>query len=196
MSQAEPAKDLLERCRSGDQEAAEELHRRYALRLLALAEKKIGGRLKRRVGAEDVVQSAFRTFFRRTEGGEFSIDHSGSLWRLLVRITLRKILRKAEFHCSGPRDVRKEVYVHADEPGPEAIASDPTPQEAACLVDELEVLLAKFEEPDPEIVRLCLERYSSSEISDKVGCSRWRVRRVLDRVGHHLRRRLEADSET
>ena len=55
--------ELMARWRDGNQEAAEALFRRYVERLLALARGRMTSWLARRVDAEDVVQSAYRTFF-------------------------------------------------------------------------------------------------------------------------------------
>ena len=63
------------------------------------------------------------------------------------------------------------------------------------LSDELETLLAGLDQPEPEIIRLRLQGYSSLEIANQVGCSRWTVRRVLDRIGHRLHERLGDGSD-
>jgi RNA polymerase sigma-70 factor (ECF subfamily) len=196
MSAEESGSDLVRRWRSGDEQAAAELHRRYAQRLWALAEAQIGSRLGRRVDPDDVVQSAFRTFFRRSAAGEFAIDHSGALWRLLVRITLNKIARQRERHYAAKRDVRSEVSPDAGQLSPEAVAHDPTPEEAAVLTEALECVVAHLKPPDPEIVGLRLQGYSTSQIGREVGCSRWTVRNVLDVVGQRLERWLAGDSES
>jgi RNA polymerase sigma-70 factor (ECF subfamily) len=190
---SDEARLLIERWKSGDQAAAEAIYQRYARRLSALAATHMSQRLARRVGPDDIVQSVFRTFFRRSRDGQFEIDHSNSLWRLLVRITLNKIRSKVEHHHAGRRDVSMEVSPARDEFGPEAMAHDPTPAEAAALNDEIEALLVGLEPPEPEILRLCFQGYSASEIAAQVGCSRWTVRRVLDRIGHRLERRLRPD---
>ena len=54
---------LLNRVRSDDSGAAEELFERYLQRLLALVRTRLPGKLARRVDPDDVVQSAYRSFF-------------------------------------------------------------------------------------------------------------------------------------
>jgi hypothetical protein len=165
--------NLLERWRAGDQAAAEELHRRYAQRLCALAEREIGRRLSRRVGADDVVQSVFRTFFRRTAAGEFVIDHSGNLWQLLARITLNKVRRQGEHYRAGKRNVASEDSA-ADLPACSyPFAHDPGPDEAAMLADEIETVLKELEtneamddEPTTTCVPLFLKAKSALDIRD------------------------------
>ncbi len=76
-----PSADLMARWRGGDQEAAEILFRRYVERLLALARRRMTSELSRRVDAEDVVQSAYRTFFLGVLAGRFiRCGRNGDLW--------------------------------------------------------------------------------------------------------------------
>src|SRR5262245_39684709 len=85
------ASDLVQRWRGGDQAAAAELFRRYADRLIALARSRMSQRLAQRVDPEDVVQSAYRSFFANTREGRYALDRGGDLWQLLVTITLHKL---------------------------------------------------------------------------------------------------------
>ncbi|MBI4602297.1 MAG: sigma-70 family RNA polymerase sigma factor [Planctomycetes bacterium] len=186
----EPAAALLERWRSGDQVAAGEIHRRYAQRLCGLAQGQLSEGLSRRLDADDIVQSVFRTFFRRARGGEFTLDHSGSLWSLLVRITLNKVRKEAERHRAAKRDLRLEQPAVEDGLEPEAVAHDPTPDEAAALADALETVVRGLDAREAEVFRLRLQGRSASEIGEQVGCTRWTVRRVLDRVGERLKKEL------
>lgn len=185
MSDNEPAQDVFHRYQAHDPAAAEELYRRYAQRLAALAERQIGDRLRRQVGPDDIVQSVFRTFFRRAANGEYHIDHSNSLWNLLMTIALNKIRKKG----------RKRDVPVVDIAAIEDVARDPTPEETTALLDELEFVLMGCEATDAEIMRLCIQGYSSTEIADKVGCSRWTTRRVLDRIGTRLEQRLRESHE-
>ena len=57
--------------------------------------------------------------------------------------------------------------------------------------EEFELLLQQLREREAQMFRLCLEGYSTSEIASQLGCTRWTVRRVLDRVGQRLAERLE-----
>src|SRR5438132_1596809 len=84
----EPPAALDDRLRRRDPAAAEHVFARYAGQLVRVAEQHISRRLAGRVDGEDVVQSVFRTFFRRAEAGQFRIDSSVQLWQLLVRITV------------------------------------------------------------------------------------------------------------
>src|SRR6516164_4738609 len=127
MDAPSPIAELVERLRSGDPQAAEELFARYAQRLTHLAEQQLSRKLAARFDGADVVQSVFRTFFRRSARGEFRIDSSTELWRLLVQITLQKTRAYGRQHTAGVRDVTAEApggaallrEAAAHEPGPD-----------------------------------------------------------------------------
>jgi hypothetical protein len=99
-----------DRLGGADPAAAELVFARYAQRLVRVAEQHLSRKLAGRVDGEDVVQSVFRTFFRRSAAGEFRIDNSGQLWRLLVTITQRKAQTLgAPHHEAGAGFVRGVV---------------------------------------------------------------------------------------
>jgi RNA polymerase sigma-70 factor (ECF subfamily) len=140
MTESDPVAEWVQRWRAGDQDAAGQLFARYARQLTHLAEKLLSTKLASRLDGEDVVQSVFRTFFRRSAQGEFHIDSSAQIWRLLVKITLLKARAKARHHRAARRDVATELP-DADDWLPDALTREPGPLEAAALVDQIEALL-------------------------------------------------------
>jgi RNA polymerase sigma-70 factor (ECF subfamily) len=182
--------ELVERLRHGDPQAAAEIFARYAQRLTALAEQHLSRQLAARLDGADVVQSVFRTFFRRSAAGEFRIDSSDELWRLLVRITLQKARAKGRHHTAGPRDVAAEV------PGggallAQAVAHEPGPAEAAALVDQIEALLRGLPPLYAELLRLRWEGHSVTDTAARLGVSRRTVHRAL----HLLQQRLTRSAD-
>jgi RNA polymerase sigma factor (sigma-70 family) len=194
MAAVEPIKSLLKRWKIGDQSAAERLYSLYSERLWILARSRIDARLAQRVGASDVVQSAFQSFFRLAKDGEIQIDHSESVWRLLAAIAVNKVRQQQERHNAGKRSRKMEVRLADLRADPSAFAHAPTPLEELVLADELESLLSQLKPPEPEILSLCLQGFSPSEIALQVRYSRWSVRRVLNRIGRQLERRFEENS--
>ena len=85
---------LFDRFRQGDEQAAALLFDRYVSRLTALARSRMSAHLERRVAAEDVVQSVYGSFFVRAREGQYALEQSGDLWRLLAAITLNKVYRQ------------------------------------------------------------------------------------------------------
>ena len=104
----EPSVELLAKYQQGSEEAATELFRRYVSRLTVLARAKMGRKIARRFDAEDAVLSAYRSFFVRSRNGQFTLNRSGDLWRLLVGIVLKKLYRQVAHHTADKRSVDRE----------------------------------------------------------------------------------------
>ena len=56
--------DLMARLHRGDQSTAADIFDRYSSRLVRLAAPRLVGMIRQKVDAEDLVQSAFKSFFR------------------------------------------------------------------------------------------------------------------------------------
>ena len=187
-----PIAKVVAGLRGGDPQAAEQLFARYAQRLTCLAEQQLSRKLAARLDGADVVQSVFRTFFRRSSAGEFRIDSSAELWRLLVQITLQKARAYGRQHTAGVRDVA------AEEPGGgaaflrEIVAHEPGPEEAAVLIDQIETLLRGLPPLYCDLLQLRLEGHSVSDTAVRLGVSRRTVHRGL----HLLQQRLTRDADS
>jgi RNA polymerase sigma-70 factor (ECF subfamily) len=182
--------DLMARLGAGDEAAAAEVFNRFAQRLRALARSRLDRLLRPKVDPEDVLQSVYRSFFRRHAEGQYELEGWDSLWGMLTVITLRKCGRRLRYFRSACRDVQREVVLPAgDEARGEcgAAAHDPTPSEAARLAETVEQVMRELTERERSILALSLQGYTTAEVSDQVGRTERTVQRVLQRV----RRRLE-----
>src|SRR5436190_2378792 len=74
--------DLLHRLRRGDEDAATAVFERYVERLTRLARSRLATKLASRVDPEDIVLSAYRSFFVAARQGRFELERGGDLWRL------------------------------------------------------------------------------------------------------------------
>jgi RNA polymerase sigma-70 factor (ECF subfamily) len=189
-TESDAAVDLLARWRAGDEQAAAELFHCYASRLTAVARGRLSARLANHIDAEDVVQSAYRSFFVGAREGRFDVRHGGDLWRLLVAITVHKLQHQVE------RELAQKRSVHATESfgsedvlfgiRAEVLAREPSPLEALTLVDQLEVLLRGLEPLQRRMVELRLQGHDLDEIATRTQ----RCRRTVGRVLEHVRQRL------
>src|SRR5690349_4164578 len=100
-------RSLLLRFQRGQGDAATELYLRYASRLRALVLAQRGADLAARLDPEDVVQSVFRTFFRRAAEGHYTVPQGEELWKLFLVIALYKIRDTASYHRAEKRDVSR-----------------------------------------------------------------------------------------
>jgi RNA polymerase sigma factor (sigma-70 family) len=190
---------LIEGLRKGDANIARQFWDQYGQMLHRLAEKHLAAGVRRRVGPEDVVQSACRTFLRRAQVGEFQLADADSLWRLLCAITLTKVREQTRFHMRQKRGLDQEVRAaelstigRADFQG--QAAAGPTPAEAAAFSDQFQQLLGDLDEEERQIVELKLQECTHEEIADKLGCSERTVRRIVKRVQERLQQTLQSIS--
>jgi RNA polymerase sigma-70 factor (ECF subfamily) len=185
-----PSAELMARWRNGDEEAAGELFRRYAERLLALARSRLSAWLSRHVDPEDVVQSAYRSFFTGARAGRYALERNGDLWRLLVAITLHKLQHQVEHHSAAKRAAVREGPAPSESSvfglQGEMLARGPTPAEAAALADTLERVLHGLEPLQRRMVELRLQGCGLEEIAADVRRSERTVRRLLERVKERL----------
>lgn len=181
---------LLAQLHAGNDEAAARIFHRFADQLMTLARSQLQQGLQRKVDPEDVVQSVFRSFFRRQQAGQFDLENWDSLWGILTVMTLHKCGHLREYFQAARRDVRREEQGMAQvlqELG-RICAREPTPAEAASLTDLLESVLHDFDERERLIITLHLQGYSQVEICEEVGRAERTVRRTIARVRKRLKR--------
>jgi RNA polymerase sigma-70 factor (ECF subfamily) len=194
MSQESSFDDLMARLRRGDDAAAAEVFRRFAHRLIGLARSRLGGQVRQKLDPEDVMQSVFRSFFRRHAEGGLTLESWDRLWSLLAVITLRKCGHRADYYHAACRDVSREVAMTPPSPEDsstsdfEAIAREPTPGEVTMLAETVEVLMRDLDTRDRRIVEMALQGETVPDISAAVGYSERTVERVLKRVREKLER--------
>ena len=192
----EESAELLVRWQNGDQQAAGDLFRRYAERLIALVRSRLSEKLARRLDPEDVVQSVYRSFFSGARDGRYVLEQSGALWRLLVAMTLNKLRHQVEYHTAGKRamDREGEAADGLEGIGAEALAAGPSPAEALAVADELERLMRGLDPLQRRMVELRLQGYTLNEIADETRRSLRTVRRLLDRIKDDLERQFRQDA--
>lgn len=185
--------ELLSAWREGNERAARVLVRRYMTRLTALARARLSRKLSRRLDSEDIVMSAWRSFFAAAGRDQITVPDDDNLWPLLVTMTLRKLARQAERHTASIRTVDAEV---SGEGWPEVVSRDPTPDEAAMVTDEVESLMAALSPTDRDILTRRLQGEDHAAIAAAVGCSERTVRRALQRARAEFLSRQPEDSES
>ena len=178
---------MMVRLRAGDDAAAGAVVERFSRRLAALARKKLDGQIRRKVDAEDVLQSVFKSFFVRHANGQFEPTGWDNLWTLLTVIAVRKCGKRWKFFRASRRNVGREAAIGAESnPGWEAFDRQPTPDEAVAVADTVAHLMRGLDERGREILSLRLQGRLVEEIAAEVGCAERTVRRVLDHVKTRL----------
>src|SRR5262245_25113348 len=165
---------------------------RFTRRLIGLARAQFDARLLHKIDPEDVVQSAYKSFFLRYGEGALAAEGWEGLWGLLTLITLRKCADRVRYHRAERRDIaREEAAGGATDPWFEAVARGPTPEQAAALAEAVEGLLAGLDENERPIIELSLQGYSTQEISQQLDRAERSVRRLRERTRRQLERARE-----
>jgi RNA polymerase sigma-70 factor (ECF subfamily) len=197
MAASDSFADVMARLRSGEEAAAREVFQRFVDRLVKLARQQFNAAMRRRVDPEDVVQSAYRSFFLRFGEGKVEVEGWGKLWGLLTVITLRKCFDQAEYHRAERRNVQREAAGHAGAKGAEpwwqAVSREPTPAEAAVLAETVEQLVCSLAEDERPVLEMSLQGYTAQEISGRLGLSERTARRLRERVRKRLQRMQLSD---
>lgn len=180
--------NLVGRLQSNDQQAAADVWQRFAPHLNRLAQRRLRGRLQNE--AEDAVQSAFRSFFVGLQGREFQFENWDSLSGLLARITLRKCIRRIEYHRAERRDIRRNVSASQDAGAGQALEElhgELAPHVRVALEETLNVVIAGLTPLQLDIFLLSLQDMPTDEIAASVS----RTERTVQRVLKQIRNRLE-----
>lgn len=168
---------------------------KYSRSLLAVARQQLPTRLQKRVDPEDIVQSVYRSFFRRLNAGEFHFEESHDVWKLLAVMTYNKVNNTVKFHGRQRRDVRRE----SDAPNGKLAQSpaqriEVSAEDVAVLVECLENLMVKLPAEYKDVVVMRLKGYSIAEIATEVQVSRRTVQRVLAKLPETAKQALGVET--
>ncbi|HYT93063.1 MAG TPA: ECF-type sigma factor [Gemmataceae bacterium] len=181
---------------AGDENAAAKLFAHYAARLVALARARLGPRLRAKVDPEDIVQSAFHSFFLRCSAGRFDLDSPEQLWSLLVLFTLRKCGRQFDLYGAKRRDAAREAHagwLQGDEESAVPQQREPGPEEAAILADTVEHVAGQLSSPlKRQIFDLSLQGHSIAEIAEQTQYYERGVERVRAEIHRLVEQLLDA----
>lgn len=186
---------LIEGLLEGRHQACRQVWDRYGKGLIRIVQDRMPHAVQARLEAEDVVQSACVSFFRRARDGEFEIPDDERLWRLLCAISLNKLRMKVRFHSQEKRDVGVEQPLAVDERSsspkvPQAVQEEATPEEIVAFAEQWRLLLDSFDERQRTFVEARLQGASHAEIAEQLACSVRSVGRLAQEVRATLRSAL------
>ncbi|MCP4171841.1 MAG: hypothetical protein GY758_13835 [Fuerstiella sp.] len=169
---------LMDRFQRGDEGAAELLFARFFDRLDRFAERQMSTRLQQRIGADDIAQSVYRSFFAKAKQGVYNVNESGELWSLLAFLAKRKVQQHAEWHSAQKRDPSREQPVQSEQ-GHLEIADGRGTSDSAEVDDAIEYVLNRLCGKWKLILAEAEKELAVSKIAAAVDESETDVRRVL-----------------
>jgi RNA polymerase sigma-70 factor, ECF subfamily len=183
-------------------EAARVIWDHFEARLRSLVRRHLDNRIRRREDEQDILQSMYASFCNGQLEGKTPPASREELWKLLVRITMCKVVNTANRHMAARRDVRRErssvaPAVPIGIPFPRWMLdhvdrAQPSPEEKIIVVEEIQRLLHGLPEDLRGIVLWKLEGFTNAEIACMIG----RTVRCVELKMQLIRKRLEMGSES
>ena len=191
---------LLNRFKSGDKDAANELIGRYFDRVLRLAEKHLANRRLHVTEGDDVAASVFETLWKKADANRFGPDdlvNSEELWRLLCKIVAfksRDHVRRESAQKRGGNLLKGESFfmdsMGSQPYGIQNVSDGQIPVgDVLILREEHDRLLDKLDDDTlVQIAMMRLEGYKIAEIANSFSkTERWvgRKLRLIRTIWRH-----------
>lgn len=195
MSKSTDVSHWIDLVKAGDSSAANRIWQHYFDRLVRSVRARMYGQNRAISDEEDVVLSVFDSFYNAAENGRFpDLSDRDDLWRLLLRMSARKVVDKRRHDQRQRRG--GNVKVHSlDQTGDdgsviEAIGDEPSPE----MVIMMEESVAEFFSHLGvghlrELAGAKLEGYSNAELAERIGCSE----RTIERRLHLIREKCQQE---
>lgn len=201
MSDKDSVSHWIHEIKEGNQETAQQLWQRYFERLVRLARSQMQAGRRRVADEEDVAASVFESFCRAAQKGRFpDLADRDTLWRLLVKMTSRKVVDRrrhdGRLRRGGGRAMGESVMPGVDDDdNPQVMASvignEPTPEFVAIMTEQFDRLIGSLEDPVlQELAIGKMEGYTNDEMAEKLGCSLRTVERRLRLVRETIKQAL------
>jgi RNA polymerase sigma factor (sigma-70 family) len=181
--------DFLRRIRAGDDQAAEELVKRFESLIRREVRLRISGsQVNRAFDSLDVSQSVLANFFARAANGQFELEHVDQLARLLVTMARNKLVSRVRSERRQVRDIRR-VSEHPDALGRVA-DGQPSPSEIVARKEILERMRTLLSDEERQIIDLRNQGLGWDEVATQLGGSgqarRMQMSRGIERVTRQL----------
>lgn len=103
-------RNLIDRCREGDEAAERDLVCYYISRVAMVAERRISPAYLRRFDGDDVANSVMKSLMLRIRRGALDSEDEWQMWCLLLKMTKRKVSRRVREARQGKRDILREAH--------------------------------------------------------------------------------------
>jgi RNA polymerase sigma factor (sigma-70 family) len=189
MDQGFSFSELIERVKSGNEQAAAQLVKEFepvVRRELRFRLRDSRARLE--LDSMDISQSVLSNFFVRVATRQYDLKEQGDLVKLLVTMTRNKVAENLRAQHRQRRDSRRTVQ------GVEGMAlasADPTPSRVLAGKEILQLVRQSLSGEERRLVDLRCQGLSWEEVADSLGGSadarRKQMARAIDEIVHKLR---------
>ncbi len=188
--------ELMQAVRSGDQEAAAELVRRYEPAIRRVIRFKLSDpRLRRVVDTVDICQGVLGSFFVRASLGQYDLENPEQLRKLLMTMARNKLAKQVQKQRAARRDNRRVVAESPEERG--VTTSAPSPSEHLEAKELIQEVRRRLTPEEWELAEQRNQGYSWAEIAARQGANadalRIKLARAVKRISGELG--MEEDEE-
>lgn len=193
MSETDNVSHWIDLVKGGDSVAANHIWRRYFDRLVRSVRQRLSGQNRAVSDEEDVVLSVFESFYQAAEKGRFpDLSDRDDLWRLLLRMSARKVIDKRRHDRRLRRGGDAEIRSLSgdDDTIGQAIGDAPSPEMVLMMqetVDQLFTHLGVGHLREMAVAKL--EGHSNAELAQRFGCSE----RTIERRLHLIREKCQQE---
>lgn len=184
---------LVRRFRDGEDDAATALYLRYAGRLVKLADRQVYDDVALQADREGIVQSVFRTFFRRASSGQYEALSGDDLWRLMLAIALNKIRSTGTWHRAARRNVSRTRPL-TNQAGMEQPLAHDHEMPVVHLRLTIDELLEQIPAENRRIILLRIDGFEVTDIAQQTGRAKRSVERILQKFRQQLESALAAEN--
>lgn len=188
MSADQAFADLLNRVRSGDDQAAAQLVRQYEPEIRRAVRIRLANpRLQRVLDSMDICQSVLANFFTRAAAGQFDLESPEQLIRLLISMARNKVTDHARRQQAARRDNRRQGTDSAL-----SKVSDPgeSPSELVATAELLREARRRMSDDERYLAEQRALGKGWNELAEELGdgaeALRKKLSRAMDRIGREL----------
>lgn len=201
MSNSHDVSHWIDQVKIGDSSAANGLWQHYFDRLVSSVRQRLYGQNRAVSDEEDIVLSVFESFYSAVQKGRFpDLCDRDDLWRLLLRMSARKVVDKRRHDQRQRRG--GEVQIHSLDKKTdenhiiEAIGDEPTPQMVLMMQESVEKLFSHLGVGQlRDLAGAKLEGYSNAELAERFECSERTIERRLHLIREKCRQELVEHNE-
>jgi ECF sigma factor len=189
-----PFDSFMNLIRAGDEDAAQELVRRFEGVIRREVRLRLDDRRLFRVfDSIDISQSVLTSFFARASTGQFKVESPEQLVRLLIGITRNKVAFQVRWAHAQRRDSRLNLETRVDDLP--VVSNMPGPSELASKEDLINSIRLRLGEEERQLADLRAAGWEWPEIANRLGGSPRARRMQLTRAVHRVAKTLRLDDE-
>jgi DNA-directed RNA polymerase specialized sigma24 family protein len=195
MSKSTNVSHWIDLVKAGDSAAANRIWQHYFDRLVRSVRARLYGQNRAVSDEEDIVLSVFDSFYSAVEKGRFpDLSDRDDLWRLLLRMSARKVVDKRRHDLRQRRGGNVKLHSLAlagdDENVIEAIGDEPSPEMVLMMQESVEQFLSHLGVGQlRDLAGAKLEGYSNAELAQRFACSE----RTIERRLHLIREKCHQE---